>query len=633
MRVAMVSEHASPLAALGGVDAGGQNVHVAALARELARLGAEVVVHTRRDDPALPARVPLAAGAAVEHVDAGPAAPIPKDRLLPLMDAFAAELERRWRADPPDIVHAHFWMSGLAALRAADAIGVPVVQTFHALGVVRRRHQGERDTSPPQRIALERDVLRRADHVIATCTDEVFELMRLGGDRGRLTVIPCGVDLDVFTPRGRRMRRRAGRRRIVCLGRLVERKGVGNVISALARVPGAELVVAGGPARAELDADPEARRLRALAAEAGVADRVELRGRLGRADVAALLRSADVVVCVPWYEPFGIVPLEAMACATPVVAAAVGGLVDTVVDGITGEHVPPRDPARLAEALAALLADDAAPRRARYAAAGVARARRYGWPRVAAATLEVYRGLARRRAAPPPVPTAREHHAALLEALAALEQALERIEAWGERLADRLCAGARLLAVGNGGSAAEAQHLTAELVGRFQLERRPLSALCLHADTSSLTAIGNDYGAEEAFARQVRAHGRPGDVLVALSTSGRSANVLRAVEAARELGIATWALTGAARSPLAELSDEALRLPGATAATTQELHLVAIHVLCAAVDRELALREPASAAAGAGARSPGRRSVAGSPSGIGDRMDHRSRTTPRAARR
>jgi glycosyltransferase involved in cell wall biosynthesis/phosphoheptose isomerase len=624
MKVAMVSEHASPLAALGGVDAGGQNVHVAALATEMGRQGAHVVVHTRRDDPRLPQRVRLARGAVVDHVPAGPAAPIPKDELLPHMDAFAADLAAQWREDRPDVVHAHFWMSGHAALMAARELGIPVVHTFHALGVVKRRYQGDLDTSPPQRIGIEKEILRRADHVVATCSDEVFELVRMGGARGRLTVVPCGVELDLFTPDGRRARRRPGLRRVVSVGRLVARKGVGNAISALARLPETELVIAGGPPRHQLHHDPEARRLRALAEACGVAERVDVRGRLDRDDVAALLRSADAVVCVPWYEPFGIVPLEAMACGTPVVASAVGGMVDTIVDDVTGIHVPPRDPDRLAEALALLLADPE--RRAAYGSAGVDRARRrYGWPRIAAATLDVYarvaarplrradgagRATAHRRASDPRrfalVPRGSDHLASLRDALAELEADVERLEAWGERLADVLAAGGRLLAVGNGGSAAQAQHLTAELVGRYRTERQPLSAICLHGDTSSLTAIANDYGAEEAFARQVRGHGRPGDVLVALSTSGRSVNVVRAVEAANALGIATWGLTGGEPSPLADLCDDVLRVRSADAATTQELHLVALHVLCGAVDRELALRDPA-ARRPARPRAPARR--------------------------
>jgi D-inositol-3-phosphate glycosyltransferase len=400
MRVAMVSEHASPLAALGGADAGGQNVHVAALSAALARRGVEVVVHTRRDDPALPARVALAPGVTVEHVDAGPPAPIPKDELLPHMDELAARLRQSWRVDPPDVVHAHFWMSGLAALAAGRPLGLPVVQAFHALGVVKRRHQGAKDTSPPSRLRDERMLAREVDRIVATCSDEVFELVRMGADLHRITVVPCGVDLSLFRPDGPVEARDPGRSRLLVVSRLVERKGIGNVVSALAALPeagapqagAAELVVAGGPPAPRLADDPEARRLIDLARRLGVDGRVRLRGQVAPGDLPALYRSADLVVCVPWYEPFGIVPLEAMACGVPVVASAVGGLVDTVVDGVTGVHVPPRRPGLLAGALAELLADPA--RRAALGAAGARRARRrYRWERIARGTLDVYAGL------------------------------------------------------------------------------------------------------------------------------------------------------------------------------------------------------------------------------------------------
>jgi len=389
VRIAMVSEHASPLAALGSVDAGGQNVHVAELAAELGRRGIEVVVYTRRDDESLPARVALAPNVFVEHVDAGPPTEVPKDLLFPYMSDFAARLRFDWRADPPDVVHSHFWMSGWAALAAARRLDVPVVHTFHALGAVKRRHQGDKDTSPPERIAAEASIMLQADHVVATCSDELFELVRLGADRSRISVVPCGVDVGLFKPDGPAERRRDGLARVVVLTRLVERKGVGNVIAAVSELPGVELVVAGGGDAACLEDDPEARRLQSLAATLGVADRVHLLGRVARERVPDLLRSADVVVCAPWYEPFGIVPLEAMACGRPLVASAVGGLIDTVVHGVTGLHVPPRRPDRIADALRLLLAD--AGLRARLAAAGVARARdRYTWGRVADATVRVY---------------------------------------------------------------------------------------------------------------------------------------------------------------------------------------------------------------------------------------------------
>jgi D-sedoheptulose 7-phosphate isomerase len=180
-----------------------------------------------------------------------------------------------------------------------------------------------------------------------------------------------------------------------------------------------------------------------------------------------------------------------------------------------------------------------------------------------------------------------EHLDALADALDALRAELPRIDRWGARLAGVLCGGGRLLAAGNGGSAAQAQHLTGELVGRYCDEREPLSAMALHADPAALTAIANDYGAEEAFARQVRAHGRPGDVLLVLSTSGASANALAAASAGAGAGLVTWALTGPAPNRLAARCEDALCVPAEATATVQEAHLVVIHLLCAAVDRSL----------------------------------------------
>lgn len=192
------------------------------------------------------------------------------------------------------------------------------------------------------------------------------------------------------------------------------------------------------------------------------------------------------------------------------------------------------------------------------------------------------------RHAPLPPPTGRAHLAALAGPLAALEADADRIDGWGRHLAAVLVAGGRLLAVGNGGSAAQSQHLTSELVGRYRDDRPAYSAIALHAEPSALTAITNDYGADHAFARQVAAHGRAGDVLVALSTSGRSANVLAAVDAARRARMVCWALTGRAPNPLAAAADDAVCVDAPATATVQEVHQVVVHLICAAVDGELA---------------------------------------------
>ena len=185
-RVALVSEHASPLASPGAHDAGGQNVYVGGLATELARRGLDVVVHTRRDAPDLPRRVRLAPNVVVEHVDAGPPAQVPRDALLPLMDTFAAGLAQGWRREPPDVVHANYWMSGLAALAAGRPLGIPVVQTFHALGAVKRRHLGPLDPSPPERIEAERRLAGDVDAVVATSVAEVEELHAFGAPPRRI---------------------------------------------------------------------------------------------------------------------------------------------------------------------------------------------------------------------------------------------------------------------------------------------------------------------------------------------------------------------------------------------------------------------------------------------------------------
>jgi phosphoheptose isomerase len=185
-------------------------------------------------------------------------------------------------------------------------------------------------------------------------------------------------------------------------------------------------------------------------------------------------------------------------------------------------------------------------------------------------------------------PTLHQHLDELAHGLAALAEQSAEVDRWGQHLATCLDRG-RLLVGGNGGSAAEAQHLTAELVGRFEAERRPLSAIVLHGDTSTVTALCNDYGADEVFARQVEAHGRPGDVLLLISTSGRSVNLLQAAARARIVGVQVWALTGPAPNPLTRMADRSIAIPADSTSAVQEAHLVAIHALCAAVDRSLAV--------------------------------------------
>lgn len=388
MKIAMVSGHASPLAVPGGVDAAGQSVHVAGLSAALARHGHRVTVYTRRDDANLPERVETAQGYTVVHVPAGPAGQLPTGESLDHMGTFATFLAERWQTDRPDVAHGHFWMSGIATQLAARTAKAPTVQTFHTLGAVEHRHQGQADTGPAVRLKLERLVARNATWVAATCTDEMAELTRMGRARTRVSVVPCGVDLEKFSPQGPTVAR-GSRVRIVSVGRMLPSTGFQTMIEALPAIANAELLIAGGPASGLLDEDAEVQRLRTLAQRSGVGDRVTFTGAVAYDDLPALLRSAHVAACTPWYEPLGIVALEAMACGVPVVATAVGAMLDTVVHDVTGRLVPPRRPRELADALASVLRDSFLRRSLGLAGRDRACAR-YSWDRVAADTERVY---------------------------------------------------------------------------------------------------------------------------------------------------------------------------------------------------------------------------------------------------
>jgi D-inositol-3-phosphate glycosyltransferase len=384
LRIAMISEHVSPLADGGGA----QRRHVADLSAALAGSDQEVRVYTRRDRAGLDDVVTMTSGVRVVHVPAGPAETLPADLLLPYMGEFAKWLQQAWTAGwRPDVVHAHFWTSGLAAVTAARQLGIPVVQSFHELADITAKP----DTGA-SRSGYERALGRAVDRVVAQSQDEVQDLVRIGVPRARLTVVPAGVDSVRFSPEGPAVARDPERPRILSVGRLVERKGFGDVIQAMRYVPGAECVVVGGPPPEQLATDPGAKSLRALAERFQVADRVRLVGGVPARDMPEWYRSADVLVAAPWQEQFELSPLEAMACGVPVVGTAVGGLTETVVDGLTGDLVAARDPRALGGALRRLINDKV--RRFAYATAALDRARQaYSWKRVAAQVGSVYQAV------------------------------------------------------------------------------------------------------------------------------------------------------------------------------------------------------------------------------------------------
>ncbi|MET8153290.1 glycosyltransferase [Actinoplanes sp. NPDC049668] len=387
MRIAMISEQASPLPTAA---AGAQQRHVADLSTALAAAGHDVRVYTRRDAPGLPETVPMGEGVRVVHVPAGPARELPAERLLAHMGEFAQWLRTEWQEDDwvPEVAHAHFWTSGLAAVTAARRVGIPVVQSFHELGGA-----GAADQDGPSRNGYERALGRAVDRVVAQSQDEARGLVRIGVPRAQLTVVPAGVDSELFTPEGPAAERDPGRTRILSVGRLAERRGHGDVIQAMRYVPGAEYVVVGGPPADRLATDPQAKRLRAIAEHFRVADRFRLVGGVPGAEMPRWYRSADLLVAAPWQEQSLLTSLEAMACGLPVIGTAVGGLGEAVVDGLTGDLVPARDPRALGGAVRRLVNDKV--RRFAYATAALDRARQaYSWKRVASQLGSVYSAVA-----------------------------------------------------------------------------------------------------------------------------------------------------------------------------------------------------------------------------------------------
>ncbi|HEY0489292.1 MAG TPA: glycosyltransferase [Telluria sp.] len=366
--VAIISEHASPLAAPGSIDCGGQNVYVASLARELALAGYLVDIFTRRDAFGQKQVVAWGDNIRVIHVPAGPAHYVPKEQMLPYMETFSRFVARFARRQPQlyDIVHANFFMSGIVAQHLKESLGIPFVITFHALGKVRRIAQGAADTFPAARLQIEYDLMRSADCVIAECPQDKLDMERhYGAPSERIEVAPCGFDPQELWPVPKRLARARlalpqERFIVLQLGRMVPRKGVDTVIQSIALLRdrtgvSAQLLVVGGeePRRNGRES-PELTRLRAVAFGLGIGGHVSFTGRKDRSELRYYYSAADVFVTTPWYEPFGITPVEAMACARPVIGAEVGGIKSTVVDGETGFLVPSRDPQALAERLAVL---------------------------------------------------------------------------------------------------------------------------------------------------------------------------------------------------------------------------------------------------------------------------------------
>jgi glycosyltransferase involved in cell wall biosynthesis len=398
MRIALVVPSTDPSATQPDPRSAAEAARVLSLARSLAAIGHRITIYARKDSDALPESAIAAPGVTIEHVPAGPAAPVEPDALTSHLPEFGNYLTQRWRRNRPDIVHAYSWTMGLAALAGARGLGVPVVQTFGSLGGAERRH-GLPETPSDARVRLEACIARTADVVLASSAEELADLARLGVPRARIRVVPCGVETKQFSADGPAAERGAGVR-LLAAEPLTEPDSVAIAVHAVAEIPEAELVIMGGPEKTGLRKDKAYKDLMRLAKTLNVADRVVFTGRISPEDLPALLRSADVLVSTAAYEPVGLMMLQAMACGTPVVAPATGAVRDAVVDATTGLLLPPGTPhpARLAMVLRRLLANTL-----RLEAYGIGAAdrvkSRYSWERITRETLNAYASCLRREPA------------------------------------------------------------------------------------------------------------------------------------------------------------------------------------------------------------------------------------------
>jgi len=407
-RIAVLSVHSCPLAALGGKETGGMNVYVRELSRQMGRMGIEVDVFTRSQNPHISPIVPLGQNARVIHIKAGPEEPVAKHRLLQYMPEFTSGVVRFARENGAayGLVHSHYWLSGWVGGRLKKLWAVPLVHMFHTLGILKNTAgEGGREREPSKRLRVEREIGESADCIVAPSPWEKKQMVLLNRTpSARVKVIPCGVDLSLFRPipssRAMKVLGLTRRNFILFVGRIDAIKGIDVLIRAVHRLscrPEGEkgdlgLIIVGG----ELDADPrresrEMQRLRGLVQDLKLQDRVAFWGSQRQDLLPYFYSAAQALVLPSRYESFGMVALEAMACGTPVIASRVGGLKYTIEDGRTGVLVPEGNSTLLADRVCQVVEGPGVRKRLVHAA--LAEVRQFSWPEIAQKVLSVYRSL------------------------------------------------------------------------------------------------------------------------------------------------------------------------------------------------------------------------------------------------
>ena len=604
--IALISEHASPLATLGGVDSGGQNVYVGEIARHLADREYDVDIFTRWDNPEYPRVINWIPGVRIIHVQAGPVATLEKEQLFGHMPAFTEGMLDFIKQEGVhyELIHANFWMSAMVAADIRKLLHIPFIVTFHALGHIRKIFQGTDDKFPPERIEIEKQIVKQADHIIAECPQDKQDLISFyEAPAEKITIIPCGFNPHEFYPLDSLLARSVLKFRpeefiVLQLGRVVPRKGIDNVIRAMAKVrqtsTHARLIIVGGETEdVDADHDPEIARLKDLAEELGVSDYVTFTGRKQRDVLKYYYAAADVFITTPWYEPFGITPLESMACGTPVIGSNVGGIKYTVEDGKCGFLVPPNDPDALALKIYEVLNDEKLRQCMRENA--VRRVNSFfTWSKVTDRVSSLYERIL--LSSPSRRIVNEKSHRAIEEAFEHAADTFRRSKKTltvpmmqaAALLADCFRRKKKVLICGNGGSAAESQHFAAELVGRFHMpQRAALPAIALTSDTAVITAWSNDFSYDEVFSRQVEAFGQKGDVLFCFSTSGESTNIINAMKKALEKDMICIAMSGKGGGEVALYAHVNMIVPSNNTQRIQELHLHILHTLCSLLEDSL----------------------------------------------
>lgn len=605
-RIAFISEHASPLATLGGVDAGGQNVYVGKLACSLAKLGYEIDIFTRWDDLRLPMVIDWEKGVRVIHIKAGPVSFLPKEKLFKHMTEFKKNMVKFIKNEKEQykLVHANFWMSAIVAVKIKKELKIPFVVTFHALGKLRKIFQGSRDKFPEDRFGAEELAIREAESILAECPQDREDLIKYyRAFTEKITIIPAGFDPGEFYPVDKLLSRLVlnldpNEQVILQLGRMVPRKGVDNVIKGLKalrksyKVPARLIIVGGDSDIPDPQVTPEIGRLKEIAKKEGVSDYVTFVGRKGREALKYFYNAADIFVSTPWYEPFGMTPVESMACGTPVVGSKVGGIKYTISDGKTGYLVPPKNPRALAQKLADILKNKKIANFFRENA--IKRVNnQFSWSKVASLVSKLYETVLLRTDQITP----RERELSTIEAnFNNLAKTVEQcqitlripiLDAVGA-IAKCISEDGKVLVCGNGGSAADSQHFAAELVGRYLIPyRKGLPVISLNADTSVITAWGNDFSYDEIFARQVNSLGQRNDVFIGISTSGNSKNINLAFAEAHKKGMVCIALLGKGGGEAVNICDIAVVVPSDDTQRIQEIHTNIIHTICELVEKQL----------------------------------------------